>query len=81
MNVKSVNNNLPFFNNVENKKKETKSTEQNSDKLEISKEALKIKDSSGDLNKLDAVKSKIQSKFYDSDEVINTVAEKILKDF
>jgi hypothetical protein len=30
---------------------------------------------------MDVVKSRIQSKFYDSDEVINSVAEKILKEF
>ena len=80
MNIKSVNSQLPYINNVENKKKDTKSVEKNTDKLEISKEALKIKENPVELNKLDAVRSKIQNKFYDSDEVIDTVAEKILKE-
>jgi hypothetical protein len=66
---------------VDNKNKENKEIEKSGDKLEISSEALKIKESSGDLNKLDVVKSRIQSKFYDSDEILNTIAEKILKEF
>jgi hypothetical protein len=81
MNIKSVNGSLPYIPNVDSKKRDNKDIEKSGDKLEISSEALKIKESSGDLNKLDVVKSRIQSKFYDSNEVLNTVAEKILKEF
>lgn len=81
MNIKSVNGSLPYIPNLDNKKKDSKDIEKSGDKLEISKEALKIKENSGELNKMDVVKSRIQSKFYDSDEVINSVAEKILKEF
>jgi len=80
MNIKSVNGSIPYFPNVDTTKKDNKGVEKSGDKLEISKEALKIKDSSGELNKMDVVKSRIQSKFYDSDEVISSVAEKILKE-
>jgi hypothetical protein len=81
MNVKSVNGSIPYFPNVDSIKKDNKDVEKSGDKLEISKEALKIKDGSGELNKMDVVKSRIQSKFYDSDEVISSVADKILKEF
>jgi hypothetical protein len=81
MNIKSVNGSLPYIPNLDSKKKESKDIEKSGDKLEISKEALKIKENTGELNKTDLVKSRIQSKFYDSDEVINSVAEKILKEF
>jgi len=80
MNIKPINNSISYIPNIESKKKETKDIEKTGDKLEISQEAMKIKESTGELNKLDAVKSRIQSKFYDSDSVLNTVAEKILKD-
>ena len=82
MNIKSINNsNLPYIPNVETKKTSNKEVEKSGDKLEISQEALKIKESTGELNKLDVVKSRIQSKFYDSKEVLNSVAQKILKEF
>lgn len=81
MNVKSIMNSLTYIPNIDGKKKENKEIEKSGDKLEISPEALKIKESAKDLNKLEMVKSRIQSKFYDSNEVLNSVAEKILKEF
>ena len=81
MNIKPINNSLSYIPNVDTKKKDNKEVEKSKDKLEISQEALKIKGSTGELNKLDAVKSRIQSKFYDSQEVLNKVAENILKEF
>ena len=48
------------------------------DKLEISDEA-KISHSN-DVEKTNLVKERIGKKFYDSDEVISVVAEKVLKE-
>jgi hypothetical protein len=48
------------------------------DKLEISNEA-KISHSN-DVEKTNLVKERIEKKFYDSDEVISVVAEKVLKE-
>jgi negative regulator of flagellin synthesis FlgM len=89
MNIKLINSgNVSYISNVETKKTNNKeaeklgdTVEKSGDKLEISKEALEIKQSSNEMNKLDVIKSKIQSKFYDSDEVLNKVADKILKEF
>jgi len=48
------------------------------DKLELSKEALNIQQSNDQETKMDAIKDKIQNNFYDKDEVVSNVADKIL---
>jgi anti-sigma28 factor (negative regulator of flagellin synthesis) len=48
------------------------------DKLELSKEALSIQKSNDKETKLEEIKDKIQNNFYDKNEVINKVADKIL---
>ncbi len=48
------------------------------DKLELSKEALSIQKSSDQETKMDEIKDKINNNFYDKDEVVNKVADKIL---
>jgi anti-sigma28 factor (negative regulator of flagellin synthesis) len=50
------------------------------DRLEISEEAKSISSASIKGKNLDDIKSKVESGFYDSDDVINKVADKILKD-
>jgi|GEM_PF-2435366 len=50
------------------------------DKLELSAEAQNIQKSQGLDPKLEEIKEKVNSKFYDSDDVVNTVADKMLKD-
>jgi len=66
------------------KGKSTKSTpvasKETSDKIEISKEA-KIKSSEiSDTSKLSLIKDRINSGYYNSDEVISKVADSILKE-
>lgn len=50
------------------------------DKLDISAEAKQIQQGDIDLKKIEEIKQKIQDNFYNSDEVINTIADKILKE-
>ena len=62
-------------------KESPESTEAKSkDKLELSAEAKNIQSSQSSDPKIEAVKAKIQSNFYNSDHVISKVADKIIKD-
>jgi hypothetical protein len=58
--------------------KKTDSKSEVRDKLEISDQA-KISHNN-DVEKTNSVKERIDNKFYDSDEVISVVAEKVLKE-
>ena len=84
MNIKSITNSgNPFpANEPVNKSKETKENVSHPqvDKLEISAEAKKIQKSSTETKKLEEIKEKIKDKFYDSDDVINHVANAIMKE-
>lgn len=82
MTIKSVSNNL-FVNNIgSDKAKDISGKKENKiqDKLELSEEAKNIQKSNSETGKLDKIKERINSKFYDSDDVINKVAENILKE-
>ena len=59
------------------KKTDTKPSE-NLDKLEISKEAQKLNEASN--IKLDKIKKRISTDFYNNDFVINKLADNILKE-
>lgn len=62
-------------------KESLESTESKSkDKLELSDEAKNIQSSQSSDPKIELVKAKIQSNFYNSDHVISNVADKIIKD-
>ncbi len=82
MQIKSVGGS-PYFpkdlpGNTQNAKNNSQS--QPKDKLELSAEAQNIQKSQSLDPKLEEIKEKVNSKFYDSDDVVNTVANKILKD-
>ncbi len=82
MDIKKVSGNQYFPNEVlKNKEKTSKNTpaNQQQDKLEISNEA-KVMNEKADVSKLDAIKQKVAQKFYDSDEVLGKVSEKILNE-
>jgi len=49
------------------------------DKIEISDEAKKLYESSRPVKDLSAIKERIETKYYDSDDVIGKVADQILK--
>ena len=85
MQIKSISNNPYYTNNkikdqVNNHGESSKNKIQ--DKLELSKEAKSLteKGSVEDTEKLDKIKSKIDNNFYNSDSVINKVADSILKE-
>ncbi len=52
----------------------------NQDKLELSPEAMKMQNLSPEDKKLNDINNKISNNFYNSEEVINKVANNILKE-
>ena len=50
------------------------------DKLELSQEAKTIQNSTNNIPRSDEIKERIQDKFYDSDDVVSKVADKILNE-
>jgi hypothetical protein len=77
--VTGVNNNINFNNSVpknEQVQPEKKAVIQ--DKLEISDKAKELQ--SNKVKDPEVIKQRIADKFYDSDEVLNKVASKVLKD-
>ena len=82
MTIKPVAGNI-FVGKVNSEKtKETaeKNESRIKDKLELSEEAKNIQKSSAENSKLDKIKERINSNYYNSEEVINKVAENILKE-
>jgi len=85
--VKGINNNYvnPNLVNAYNKKKSvpsevTSKSGKINDKLELSSEAKKLKGTEMDKAKLSEVKEKINNGFYNSEAVLNKVADKIYKE-
>ncbi len=79
MKVTGVNNNINFNNSVpksEQVQPDKKAVIQ--DKLEISNKAKELQ--SNKVKDPEVIKQRIADKFYDSDEVLNKVASKVLKD-
>ncbi len=60
--------------------KSVKKEIQKKDSLEISKEAKELQQKSEQVKDFSEIKEKIKSGFYNSDEVLNKVADKILKE-
>lgn len=83
MNIKGVGNNLNRYTELYKKQEEATSrqAQQKTDKLELSEAAKKLKAEGVDPQKLAEVKLKIDSGYYNKDEVINKVADEILKSF
>lgn len=84
MQIKPLTNN-PYLNqNLPAKTSDSKKVDKNSnqpkDKLELSAEALKLQNASGNDKKLEEIKNKVANKFYESNDVVNKVADKILKE-
>ena len=82
MDIKKVSGNQYFSNEIlKNKEKAVKDapTGTKQDKLQISKEA-KVMNEKVEASKLDVIKQKLAQKFYDSDEVLSKVSDKILNE-
>jgi len=60
--------------------KSIKKEVQKKDSLEISKEAKELQQKSEQVKDLSAIKERIKSGFYNTDEVLNKVADRILKE-
>jgi negative regulator of flagellin synthesis FlgM len=76
MKINPVNNNLYYTNNYN----KVKNAEEKlpADKIEISQEAKILQKES--LKNLEQIRQKINSGFYNSDEVLNKVADEIMKE-
>ncbi len=82
MDIKKVSGNEYFSNEILKHKEKTSKdvpVNQQQDKLEISNEA-KVMNEKVEASKLDVIKQKVAQKYYDSDEVLNKVADKILNE-
>jgi negative regulator of flagellin synthesis FlgM len=60
--------------------KSVKKETQKKDSLEISKEAKELQQKSEQIKDLTVIKERIKSGFYNTDEVLNKVADRILKE-
>ena len=82
MKIESLNSNI--YSPKQSVAKETPKTEEQtqkqSDSLEISAKAQELSKTFDGSKKLELIKAKIQSGFYNSDEIMNKVADAILKE-
>ena len=83
MNIKGVGNNVNRYTELYKKQEESSSrqAQKKTDKLDLSDAAKKLKAEGIDSKRFAEVKLKIDSGYYNSDEVINKVADEILKTF
>lgn len=81
MNIKPVSGNGSYLSKEPVNKTTEKKEAPVQDKLEISAEAKKIQQSDVDMKKINEIKLRIKNNFYNSPEVLDKVAEKILKEF
>ena len=83
MNIKGVGNNVNRYTELYKKQEESSSrqAQKKTDKLDLSDAAKKLKAEGIDSKRFAEVKLKIDSGYYNSDEVINQVADEILKTF
>ncbi len=82
MDIKKVSGDQYFSNEIlKNKEKAVKEAPANTqqDKLQISKEA-KVMNEKVEASKLDIIKQKVAQKFYNSEEVLSKVSDKILNE-
>ncbi len=80
MEIKGISNNQYFSQEVNKPKVEQENQNPAKDKLEISEEAKLLQSKKVEDPNLDAIREKIANKFYDTPEVLNKVAEKILEE-
>lgn len=79
MEIKGLGNNIPFNQPVQ-KKSDSKPGVEAKDRIEISTKAREMAQTEKTPEKLEEIKLRVKSKFYESDEVLNKVADAILKD-
>ncbi|MCX6169961.1 MAG: hypothetical protein NTX65_11505 [Ignavibacteriales bacterium] len=80
MEIRGVSNNPLFVNQAKNNKPEEAQNQDAKDKIVISSEARDLAKVDLSSARLEEIRDRINSKFYDSDEALNKVAEKILSE-
>jgi negative regulator of flagellin synthesis FlgM len=78
MQIRGISNNNLFVNNPKEKKTETAQPQDPKDKIEISSEARDLAKTELSQQRVVEIKQRIDSKFYDSNEVLSKVADKLL---
>lgn len=83
MNIKGVGNNVNRYTELYKKQEEATSrqAQKKTDKLDLSDAAKKLKSEGVESKHIADVKLKVESGYYNSDEVIDKVADEILKSF
>lgn len=81
MEIKGVSNNSVVIGSAKINKSENNPSADPRDKIEISGEAKELKKSESNSQWIGAIRQKVASGFYNSDEVLNNISEKILKEF
>jgi anti-sigma28 factor (negative regulator of flagellin synthesis) len=80
MQIRGLSNNTLFVNNPKGKKSESVQQQDPKDKIEISSEARDLAKTDMSQQRLEEIKQRIDSKFYDSDIVLNKVADKLISE-
>lgn len=80
MDIKAITNSLYFPKEIKGKKSEAASEDKSKDKFVISNEAKLMQTLSLDAKRLSEIRNRLESKFYDKQDVVNNVATSILKE-
>ncbi|MEW6651945.1 MAG: flagellar biosynthesis anti-sigma factor FlgM [Bacteroidota bacterium] len=80
MQIKGISNNPLFVKPVKNQKSEAPSAASNKDKIEISSEARNLAKTEFSTERLEQIRTKLTGGFYNKPEILDKVAEKIIKD-
>lgn len=80
MEIKGISNGPLFVNKGKNNKPEAAQNQDAKDKIEISSEARDMAKVDLSPVRLEEIRDRINSKFYDSDEVLNKIADKVLSE-
>jgi len=78
MQIRGLSNNPLFVDSSKGKKTNSVQQGEPKDKIEISTEARDLAKTDTAQQRLEEIKKRVDSKFYDSDAVLNKVADKIL---
>lgn len=81
MEIKGISNNPNIVGAAKAGKAESNPITEQRDKIEISGEAKVLSKSEASSQWINEIRRKIASGYYDSDEVLNKISEKILKEF
>lgn len=80
MQIRGLSNNPLFVDGPKGKKTNSTSSEEPKDKIEISTAARDLAKTDPSQQRLEEIKKRIESKYYDSDHVLSKVADKLLED-